>query len=77
MYVTTTTRGAGPLADTRCAKTAHNPEHNEKLEQLPEGWRQQWADTPWTSVDPDWPQDEIPIHRIEAQAGQCIIFTGA
>ena len=52
------------------------PEHNEKLEQLPEGWRQQWADTPWTSVDPDWPQDEIPIHRIEAQAGQCIIFTG-
>ena len=67
-----------PASDTRCAKTAHTPEHNEKVEQLPEGWREQWADTPWTSVHPDWPRDEIPIpDRIEAKAGQCIIFTGA
>jgi hypothetical protein len=59
-----------------CLPGSHRPEHNELLERtLPDGWRFSWCDTPWTQVLADWPLDQVPIDRVEAQACDVIIFT--
>ena len=36
--------------------------------------RAEWTDSPWTRKHPDW-QPEVPIHRVEGKAGDCILFT--
>ena len=58
-----------------CLPGSHKVSHNDIVEQLPDGWRQNWADTPWTARLPSWPVDDVPIHRVEAEAGDAIIFT--
>ena len=37
-------------------------------------WRWSWCDTEWTSKLPNWDED-VPVHRIEAKAGDCILFS--
>jgi len=39
-----------------------------------ENWRKEWTDSQWTKKHPDWPE-EIPMHRVEGKAGDCILFT--
>ena len=39
-----------------------------------EGWKTNWVDTKWTTKLGSWPPD-IPVHRVEAKAGECIIFS--
>jgi|EP01043_Picozoa_sp_COSAG02_P011778 hypothetical protein len=58
-----------------CLPGSHLEEHNARVEQLPDGWRQNWVDTPWSALLSDWPIDEVPVHRVEAEAGDAIIFT--
>ena len=36
--------------------------------------RAEWTDSPWTRKHPDW-LPEVPIHRVEGKAGDCILFT--
>ena len=33
-----------------------------------------WCNTEWTSRLPNWP-DDVPVHHVEAKAGDCILFT--
>eukprot|EP01045_Picozoa_sp_COSAG04_P000252 COSAG04_NODE_5_length_50521_cov_24.772639_29_plen_333_part_00 len=58
-----------------CLPGSHVPAVAEALiESLPEGWRSAWCETPWTRKHPQWPAS-VPVHRVEAQSGDCIIFS--
>ena len=37
-------------------------------------WRTQWCDSKWSRKHPAW-DPEVPVHRVEGQAGDCILFT--
>ena len=37
-----------------------------------EKWRTEWTDSPWTVKHPEW-SPEVPAHRVEGQAGDCIL----
>lgn len=41
---------------------------------LDKGWNTNWVDTKWTQKLASWPAD-IPVHRVEAKAGACIVFS--
>ena len=40
----------------------------------PRDWRTSWCDTEFTSKLPDW-DPTVPVHRVEATAGDCVLFT--
>ena len=46
----------------------------ERVQTMADGWRSQWVESPWTTSLASWPAD-VPVHRLEGQAGQCIIFS--
>jgi hypothetical protein len=52
----------------------HKPNNEEKLTNIKGDWRRNWCNTNWTSILPNWDKD-IPVHRVEAKAGDCILFT--
>ena len=39
-------------------------------------WRKEWTDSKWTRKHPEW-DESVPVHRVEGQAGDCILFTCA
>jgi hypothetical protein len=54
---------------------SHTPAGRERLETMGiKTWRDEWTDSAWTSKHPGWPVD-VPVHRLEGQAGDCIVFT--
>ena len=34
----------------------------------------EWTDSIWTRKHPEW-DESVPVHRVEGQAGDCILFT--
>jgi hypothetical protein len=52
----------------------HKPTNEQKLMDIDGDWRRNWCDTEWTSTLPNWDED-VPVHRIEARAGDCILFS--
>jgi hypothetical protein len=50
------------------------PFERERVQTMADGWRSQWVDSPWTAPLASWPAD-VHVHRLEGQAGQCIIFS--
>lgn len=57
-----------------CVAGTHKPANEQKLNEIEGDWRSNWVDTEWTSQLPNWDQD-VPVHRVEAKAGDCILFT--
>ena len=57
-----------------CVPGTHKPTNEEKLTNIKGDWRRNWCNTNWTSILPNWDKD-IPVHRVEAKAGDCILFT--
>ncbi len=57
-----------------CVVGTHKPANEQKLLDIDGDWRSNWCDTEWTSQLPNWDQD-VPVHRVEAKAGDCILFT--
>lgn len=57
-----------------CVVGTHKPENYKKLQNMDGDWKRNWVDTEWTSQLENWDQD-IPVHRVEAKAGDCILFT--
>jgi hypothetical protein len=57
-----------------CVVGTHKPANERKLLNIEGDWRSNWCDTEWTSQLPNWDQD-VPVHRVEARAGDCILFT--
>ena len=57
-----------------CAVGTHKPANEQKLMDIDGDWRRSWCDTEWTSKLPNWDED-VPVHRIEAKAGDCILFS--
>jgi hypothetical protein len=61
--------GLGVIAGSHIA-----PFEQERVQTMDEGWRSEWVDSPWTAPLASWPAD-VPVHRLEGQAGACIIFS--
>ena len=57
-----------------CVIGTHKPENYQKVQNMEGDWRRNWVDTEWTSQLENWDQD-VPVHRVEAKAGDCILFT--
>ena len=57
-----------------CVAGTHKAANEQKLTDLDGDWRWNWCDTQWTSQLANWDQD-IPVHRVEAKAGDCILFS--
>ena len=57
-----------------CVPGSHKPHIEERLTSIEGEWRSNWCNTEWTSRLPDWP-DDVPVHHVEAKAGDCILFT--
>lgn len=57
-----------------CVAGTHKPANEQKLLNIEGDWRWNWCDTEWTSRLPNWDED-VPVHRVEARAGDCILFT--
>jgi len=57
-----------------CVPGTHKPTNEEKLTNIKGDWKRNWCNTNWTSILPNWDKD-IPVHRVEAKAGDCILFT--
>jgi len=57
-----------------CVVGTHKPANEQKLLDMDGEWRTNFVDTEWTSQLPNWDQD-VPVHRVEARAGDCILFT--
>ena len=57
-----------------CVVGTHKPANEQKLKDMDGDWRWNWSDTEWTSKLPNWDED-VPVHRVEAKAGDCILFT--
>ena len=57
-----------------CVVGTHKPANEQKLMDIDGDWRRSWCDTEWTSKLPNWDED-VPVHRIEAKAGDCILFS--
>lgn len=57
-----------------CVVGTHKPENYKKLQNMDGDWKRNWVDTEWTSQLENWDPD-IPVHRVEAKAGDCILFT--
>jgi hypothetical protein len=57
-----------------CVAGTHKPANEEKLQAIDGDWRRNWVDTEWTSTLPNW-DESLPVHRVEAKAGDCILFT--
>ena len=51
----------------------HMPNGLEKVKNMGiENWRTEWTDSPWSFKHPGW-SPEVPTHRVEGQAGDCIL----
>ena len=62
------------------AAGSHTMQGREALETMgleTDEWKREWVDTEWTRKHPDWDDAAAPIHRVEGQSGDCILFTGA
>lgn len=57
-----------------CVPGSHKPHIDERLTSIEGEWRSNWCNTEWTSRLPNWP-DDVPVHHVEAKAGDCILFT--
>ena len=57
-----------------CVPGSHKPHIEERLTSMEGEWRSNWCNTEWTSRLPNWP-DDVPVHHVEAKAGDCILFT--
>ena len=57
-----------------CVPGSHKPHIEERLTSMEGEWRSNWCKTEWTSRLPNWP-DDVPVHHVEAKAGDCILFT--
>jgi hypothetical protein len=57
-----------------CVAGTHKPANEQKLLGIDGDWKRNWCDTEWTSKLPNW-DDDVPVHRIEAKAGDCILFS--
>lgn len=57
-----------------CVPGSHKPHIEERLTSMEGEWRSNWCNTKWTSRLPNWP-DDVPVHHVEAKAGDCILFT--
>ena len=57
-----------------CVAGTHTPAKEQKLQDIEGDWRHNWCDTEWTSQLSNW-NDDVPVHRIEAKAGDCILFS--
>lgn len=57
-----------------CVPGSHKPHIEERLTSMDGEWRSNWCNTEWTSRFPNWP-DDVPVHHVEAKAGDCILFT--
>ena len=57
-----------------CVPGTHKPANEQKLLDMDGDWRSNWCDTEWTTQLPNW-DEEVPVHRVEAKAGDCILFT--
>ena len=57
-----------------CVVGTHKPANEQKLLDIDGDWRSNWVDTEWTSTLPNW-DNAVPVHRVEAKAGDCILFT--
>jgi len=57
-----------------CVVGTHKPENYKKLQNMDGDWKRNWVNTEWTSQLENWDQD-VPVHRVEAKAGDCILFT--
>ena len=57
-----------------CVVGTHKPEYHRKLLNIDGDWKRNWVDTEWTSRLENWDPD-VPVHRVEARAGDCILFT--
>ena len=57
-----------------CVSGTHKPANEEKLTNIEGDWKHNWCDTEWTSKLPKWDKN-VPVHRVEAKAGDCILFT--
>jgi hypothetical protein len=57
-----------------CVPGSHKPYIEERLTSMEGEWRSNWCNTEWTSRLPNWP-DDVPVHHVEAKAGDCILFT--
>ena len=57
---------------------SHTPAGWERLSSMDgvgeSEWRTQWCDSKWSRKHPAW-DPEVPVHRVEGQAGDCILFT--
>ncbi len=57
---------------------SHMPAGQAKLRDMPgvgSQYRLQWADSRWTQKHADWNDADVPVHRVEGKAGDCILFT--
>ena len=58
-----------------CLPGSHTPAGLEKVLGMGiDDWRTEWTDSPWSAKHPDWSSD-VPTHRVEGQAGDCVLFT--
>ena len=57
-----------------CVVGTHKPENEQKLLDIGDDWKSNWVNTEWTSQLSNWDKD-VPVHRVEAKAGDCILFT--
>lgn len=67
----TVNRGDGGFG---CVIGTHKPAHWSKLQATEGDWRRHWCNTQWTSQLDQW-DDDLPVHHVEAKAGDCILFT--
>jgi hypothetical protein len=66
-------RGEGGFG--ACAGS-HTVEGRQRLEHMGvENWRKAWTNSRWTKQHPNWDATNAPVHRVEGQAGSCILFT--
>ena len=85
-FVSATLSRAQPVSSlTRSARDrqgavpgSHTLAGREALETMPgldkRAWRKEWTDSQWTRKHPEW-DASVPVHRVEGQAGDCILFT--
>ena len=54
---------------------SHTPEGRLRLDKMGvDNWKKEWTDSRWTKKHPGWDED-VPVHRVEGKAGDCILFT--
>ena len=57
-----------------CVLGTHKPANEKKMRNIEGDWRRNWCNTQWTLQLPNWDED-VPVHRVAAKAGDCILFT--